>query len=514
MKIMLLNSPYRVKISKDSRWPEFTKSGTLYYPFWLSYATGVLMEHSKHKPLLVDAVAKEMDQRETLELIEKFKPEMVVVETSTPTIHSDVKFVDKIKEIIDTTTVMAGKHVSALPIETMQMSRNIDFLARGEYDYTIKDIAEKLEEHNFNRNKKPFKEIFGISFRENKKIINTPPRPLIQNLDVLPFVSKVYKEFLSVYDYRYALARYPMLQTWTSRGCPARCNYCDYPQVFTMHTFRMRSPKNVVDEIEFIDKKLPQVREIFFEDDTFTINRDRVLAICKEIKERGLDIVWSCNARAQLDYDLMMTMKDAGARILIVGYESGNQQVLNNIRKGVTLTQAERFTRDAKRAGLRIFGCFMIGLSGDTKESIEETFQFAKRMNPDMVFFQQAVPFPGTEFYEWAKYNNYLVTENYDEWLDENGQLKCLVDYPYLTAREINEIRDKLMIRFYTNPKHMWQTLTKNIDPVEGVRVFRYALSYATYLAKRLTRGRRALGISNGNGKILKSDEDNQPILH
>ncbi len=514
MKILLLNSPYRVKISKDSRWPEFTKSGTLYYPFWLSYATGVLMDSNKHKPLLVDAVAKEMSQEETLKLVEIFDPEMVVVETSTPTIHSDIDFVDKIKERKNTIIVVAGKHVSALPIETMQMSKNIDFLARGEYDYTIKDIADALEKHNFKKNKKPFRQIPGISFRENKTIINTPPRPLIQNLDFLPFVSKVYKEFLSVYDYRYALSRYPMLQTWTSRGCPARCNYCDYPQVFTMHTFRMRTPENVVDEIEFIDKKLPQVREIFFEDDTFTINRDRVMAICKEIKGRGLDVVWSCNARAQLDYELMKTMKDAGARILIVGYESGNQQILNNIRKGVTLTQAERFTRDAKRTGLRIFGCFMIGLSGDTKESIEQTFQFAKKMNPDMVFFQQAVPFPGTEFYEWAKHNSYLVTENYEQWLDENGQLKCLINYPHLTSNEINELRDKLMIRFYTNPKHMWQTITKNLDPVEGVRVVRYGLSYAAYLMKRMTGSRKVMGVANSNGKILTSAEDNQSILH
>ncbi len=502
MKIMLLNSPYRVKISKDSRWPEFTKSGTLYYPFWLSYATGVLMEFSNHKPLLVDAIAKEMDQKETLKMIDKFDPEMIVVETSTPTIHSDVNFVDKIKEIKESKIVLAGKHVSALPIDTMQMSKNIDFLARGEYDYTIKDIADHLEKNGLKSNN--LKQIPGISFRENKTIINTPPRPLIQDLDALPFVSKVYKEFLSVYDYRYALARYPMLQTWTSRGCPARCNYCDYPQVFTMHTFRMRSPKNVVDEIEFINKKMPQVKEIFFEDDTFTINRDRVSSICKEIKERGLDVVWSCNARAQLDYDIMKTMKDAGARILIVGYESGNQQVLNNIRKGIELAQAERFTRDAKKVGLRIFGCFMIGLSGDTKESVEQTFQFAKRMNPDMVFFQQAVPFPGTEFYEWAKHNGYLVTENYDEWLDENGQLKCLVNYPHLTSEEINELRDKLMIRFYTNPKQIWQTITKNLDPVEGTRVFGYALSYAAYLAKRLTKSRKALGVVNSNGKAHK----------
>ncbi len=511
MKTLLINSPFRVKISKDSRWPEFTKSGTLYYPFWLSYATAVLMEKSNHQPLLIDAVATEMDFTAALKKIENFKPELVVVETSTPTIHSDVEFVNKVKEISDAKIAVAGKHVSAMPIESMKMSNNIDFILRGEYDYTVKDIADALENNGTHAD--VFKKIPGITFREDKKFINTPPRPLIQDLDATPFVSIAYKKFLNPYWYRYALAQYPMLQTWTSRGCPARCVYCDYPQVFTLHTFRMRSPENVVDEIEFINKKLPQVREIFFEDDTFTINRERVLKICEEIKERDLDVIWSCNARAQLDYELMKTMKDAGARILIVGYESGNQQVLNNIRKGVVLTQAERFTRDAKKVGLRIFGCFMIGLPGDTKESIEDTFQFAKRMNPDMVFFQQAVPFPGTEFYAWAKHNGYLVTENFNEWLDENGQLKCLVSYPNLSSNDINEIRDKLMVKFYTNPKHVWQTVMKNLNPVEGVRVVNYALKYLAYLSKRMTKARKDLGIAS-NGHMTNGIENKELYLH
>ncbi len=511
MKVLLLNSPYRVKISKDSRWPELTKSGTLYYPFWLAYATGVLMKKSDHKPLLIDAVAKEMDFQETIKRTEEFDSELIVVETSTPTVNSDVDFVNELKKFTDAKIALAGKHVTALPIETLRMSKNIDFIIRGEYDYTVKELADAIESNGSKR--EVLKEISGITFRENGNFINTPPRLLIQDLDSLPFVAEAYNKFLSVYDYRYALAQYPMLQTWTSRGCPARCVYCDYPQVFTMHAFRMRSPENVVDEIEYIDKKMPQVREIFFEDDTFTINRERVIKICEEIKERGLDVTWSCNARAQLDYDLMKTMKDAGARILIVGYESGNQKVLNNIRKGIVLTQAERFTRDAKKAGLRIFGCFMIGLPGDTKESIEETLQFAKRMNPDMVFFQQAVPFPGTEFYEWAKHNGHLITEDFGQWLDGNGQLRCLVSYPHLTAEEINEIRDKLMIRFYTNPKHIWQTITKNLHPVEGIRVARYAFQYLSYLMKRMTKARKDWGVAN-NGKILTTNEDNQMYLH
>lgn len=253
--------------------------------------------------------------------------------------------------------------------------------------------------------------------------------------------------------------------------------------------FRARSAKNVVDEIEWIKNNLPEIKEIFFEDDTLTIDRQRILDICKEIKRRGLKIVWSCNVRANLDYELMKEMKDAGCRILIVGYESGNQEILNNIKKGIVLEQAEKFTRDAQKAGLKIFGCFMIGLPGDTKETIEQTFQFAKKLSPDMVFFQQAVPFPGTEFYNWVKENGYLLTEDYSKWLDENGRLDFLVSYPNLSNKEIAELREKLMIRFYFTPKHILLTIRKNLHPYEFFRVARYAKDYVFYLIQRKVSG-------------------------
>ncbi|MFH8080756.1 MAG: radical SAM protein [Candidatus Aenigmatarchaeota archaeon] len=484
MKILLINSPFRVKISKDSRWPEYTKSGTLYYPFWLAYATAVIMEKGEHKPLLIDAIAKKMSFEESMKKVKKFNPDLVVIETSTPTAYSDVKFAELIKEELgkDVYTALSGTLASSKPFELIKMSESIDFVIRGEYDYTVNELATVLENE-----KKPNK-VLGLTYRNKKEILNTPPRPLVTNLDIIPFVSKAYKKFLNIFDYRYALARYPMIQIWTSRGCPARCNFCQYPQSFTMHLFRARSPKNVVDEMEYIIENFPAVKEIFFEDDTFTINQNRVIEICKEIKERGLHksgVVWSCNVRVQTKYETLKAMKDAGCRIVIVGYESGNDQVLSNIRKGATVREAKRFTVDAKKAGLRIFGCFMIGLAGDTRESIMDTLKLAKKLNPDMAFFQQAVPFPGTEFYEWAKMNGYLITEDWSQWLDSNGRLRCLVSYPWLKAEEIDKLRDKLMLEFYMNPKHIAQTIIKNLHPLEASRVALYAFEYLKYLIKR-----------------------------
>lgn len=484
MKVLLINSPFKVKISKDSRWPEYTKSGTLYYPFWLAYATAVIMERGKHKPLLLDAIARKMSFEESIKRAKKFNPDLVVIETSTPTAHSDVKFAEMIKEELgeDVKTALSGTLASARPFELMKMSESIDFVIRGEYDFTVDELATALEKGE------EVKKVLGITYRSGDCIYNSPPRPLVKDLDSIPFVSKAYKKFLNIFDYRYALARYPMVQTWSSRGCPARCTFCQYTQSFTMHLFRERSPKNVVDEMEYIIENFPAVKEIFFEDDTMTINQKRVLEMCKEIKERGLHesgVVWSCNVRVQTKYETLKAMKEAGCRIVIVGYESGNDQVLSNIRKGATVREAKRFTIDAKRAGLRIFGCFMIGLPGETKDSIMDTLRLAKELNPDMAFFQQAVPFPGTEFYEWAKMNGYLITEDWSQWLDSNGRLRCLVSYPWLKAEEIDKLRDKLMIEFYTNPKHIAQTIVKNLHPLEASRVVAYALEYLKYLIGR-----------------------------
>jgi len=444
MKIMLLNPPSKFKISRESRWPEFTKSGTLYYPFWLAYATSVLME-SKHKSFLLDAIAKDYNFSETLTEIKRFDPDLLVIETTTPTFYNDIEFIKEIREICYAKIILVGAHVIALPDRSLRES-GADFVVKGEFDYAILDLANGLE-------KGTVKNVLGICYRRGKETIHTKPRPLIKDLDGVPFVSKAYKEFLNIRDYRYALARYPMIQIWTSRGCPARCIFCVYSQVYTKHVFRSRSAENVVDEIEWIKENLPQIKEIFFEDDTFSIDQKRTIEICDEILKRKLNIIWSCNVRADLDYETLRKMKSAGCRILIVGYESGSQEILNNIKKGITLEQAEKFTKDAKSVGLKTFGCFMIGLPGETKKTIEETFRFAKKLNCDMVFFQQAVPFPGTEFYAWAKAKGYLITEDYRKWLDKS--------------------------------KQFLYTLARNLHPYEIQRILKAGIDYLSYLMRK-----------------------------
>jgi len=478
MKVLFLNPPHKFRISRCSRWPENTKSGTLYYPYWLAYAAGLLINNG-YEVLLLDAIADNLDSKETIKRISKFNPNLTVIETVTPTFFSDMNFINQLKLHIDTKICVVGTHVSVFPEETLQ-KYNIDFVAIKEYDYTILDLVKCLEE------KKKIKTVEGIYYKENGKIFHTQKRNLIENIDSLPFVSKVYKKFLKIENYRYSLARHPMIQIWSARGCPNMCTFCQYPQVFSDRLFRARSPENFVSELEWIKQNLPHVKEIFIEDDTMTINNKRVIRICKLIKERKLDIIWSANLRADVPFGVLKEMKKSGFRMAIVGYESGNQKILNNIKKGILINRSIKFTSDAKKLGIMTFGCFMIGLPGDNKKTINQTLNYAKKLNPDMAFFQQTVPFPGTELYEWVKKNGYLITENWNDWLDERGRLRFLINYPNLSTEEMKKLREKITLKFYTSPKWISQAIVHNLHPYEIFRMLNATKDYIKFLTNEI----------------------------
>ena len=236
---------------------------------------------------------------------------------------------------------------------------------------------------------------------------------------------------------------------------------------------------------EYILKELPEIKEIFIEDDTFTVNQPRVIEFCDEIINRGLKPVWSCNTRVDLTFETMKKMKDAGCRLLVCGYESGNQEVLNEIKKGITLEQSKAFAENARKLDIKVFGCFMIGLTGDSLETIDETYKFAQSVYPDMCFFQQAVPFPGTGFYDWAKENGYLITEDYSKWLNDDGYLNCLVDYPYADHTEIEKLRDNLMSKYYFSFAYIVKTFLANLDWAEFRRVMRGGTQYIAFRVKK-----------------------------
>jgi radical SAM superfamily enzyme YgiQ (UPF0313 family) len=310
---------------------------------------------------------------------------------------------------------------------------HVDVVGRYEYDLTIRDIAAATEEGT------DLGGVPGISYRRGGRTVQTPDRPFMtsEQLDAIPFVTSVYKNHLDIRDYMLSHTLYPVVQVFTARGCPNQCTFCSWPRTFMGTKFRARSVTNVVDEFEYVSNELPEVKEIFVEDDTFTINKQRVREICEEIEGRELDVRWSCNARATLDYETMRIMKSAGCRLIDVGYESGSDQILKNIKKGVKTVDSKRFTADAKKAGLKILGDFMFGLPEETEDTIQQTVRFIKDIKPDLLQISVATPIPGTEFYQWVSDNDYLLESDPSKTIDENGYQRCIISYPNMSSEDL-----------------------------------------------------------------------------
>ena len=481
MKIYLLNPPYFPHFGREMRWQDTGRGGTLYYPIWLSYATG-LLEHEGHKVRLADAPAWNWRMEDVLQDLRKFNSDMVVVGTSFTSVNNDLDVCSKIKNEFDVPVVIVGPPTSQF---ADKMLNYVDIVARYEYDFTLAELAEKME------NGEKIQDVLGISFKENGRIIHNPDRPwsTSDQLDGLPFVSEVYKKHLNIYDYFLNYSLYPMVQIFTGRGCPYRCTFCSWPQNFMGRKYRVRSVGNILDELEWIEENLPEVKEVFFEDDTFTVSKKRVLEFCREYKERGLDISWSCNARVDtLDLETMKEMKKANCRFLIVGFESADDNILKNIKKGFTVEQAREFAKNVKRAGLLLHADFIIGLPGETKETIEKTRRFIKEIKPEQLQVSVSSPFPGTELYEWYKKNGYLLTEDPNEYLDEQGHQKSIVSYPWLSAEEIVKEVDRILKEYYLSlnyvPVAIRQVLRKN-GLEEAKRLFYSAKMFMKYIKNR-----------------------------
>lgn len=470
MKICFINPPFKAeygKFSRESRSPAIGHSGVLYYPLWLIYAAA-LVEKNGFQVAFIDAPAKQYNEEQCLHIIEKEAQDAVlfVFDTSTPSINSDIRFVEQVKRLApDSITVMVGTHPTATVEETLSKSKAVDLIARREYDATILELSCCL------RDGKEWKNIPGISYQTPTGIVNNPDREPITDLDEIPMASKFIKEHLNVYDYAFPAATYPAIQIFTGRGCPARCNYCVYPQVMHGHIYRKRSAANVVAEFEYIAREFPEVKEVVIEDDTFTIDKKRVMEICQMLIDKGLHkrFRWLCNARVNLDYETMKIMRKAGCRLLIPGVESFNQQILNNIHKGTNLKEIEDYMHNAKRAGLLVHACYMVGNQGETRETMERTLQAALRFNTDTAQFFPLIPYPGTEAYQWAKDNGY-ISGNYDEYCHEDGTVSCVLNIPGLSADDLVAFCSYARKKYYLRPSYIMHRLYMGLKDPEDLK--------------------------------------------
>lgn len=450
MKILLLNPPFLNKYSKSSRSPAVTKSATIYFPLWLSYAAGVL-DKKGYDLMLIDGPARCISKEACLEEIKVFDPDFIVIDTSTASINSDLAYTKTIKEVLpNVKTCLVGTHVSATVKEILPKCANyVDFIARHEYDYTLPEIAQVIE------GKMSLADVKGVSYCENGELKETPNREYIRNLDELPFVSEVYKKYLNYKDYFYAHVNFPTISIFSSRGCPSKCFYCMYSQVMFGKGYRKRSAKNLFDEVVYITKNFPEVTEILIDDDNFAVDQENVKEFCKLMIEKRINLKWVVQCRVTLQYETMVLMRKAGCRLVVVGYESGSQKVLDGMHKGITLEMSRKFNAAAKKAKMRVHGCFMVGNPGETKVTMQETLNFAKSLTMDTVQFFPLMLYPGTEAYEWAKKNNYIKANSYDEWIKPDGMHYCVLSTPEVSNQELVEFCNYARREFYLRPSYI-----------------------------------------------------------
>ena len=419
-----------------SRYQAKREVTSFWYPTWLAQPAALVPDSR-----LMDCPPHNIGVQECLREAKNY--DVVVIHTSTPSLKNDCKVAEAIKQQKPSTSIgFVGAHAAVLPTETLKASAAIDWVGRKEFDFTCKDVAEG----------KPLAQVAGLSYRTPEgKIVHNPERDLIQNMDSLPWVVDSYKRDLQIEKYFIGYLLHPYVSLYTGRGCPAQCTFCLWPQTIGGHKYRVRSADNVAAEMAYAKKLFPQVKEFFFDDDTFTANLPRAREIAKKLGPLGL--TWSCNSRANLDYDTVKFFKDNGLRLFLVGYESGNQEILNRIKKGIQLEEARRFTKACHKAGIVIHGTFILGLPVETKETIEETIRYAMDLDVFSIQVSLAAPYPGTELYEMARQNGWFAKKDKTDIVHDDGLQQSTLEYPGLSKEEIFEQVETFYRRYYLRPK-------------------------------------------------------------
>ncbi len=480
MKTLLLNPPSFEKFDggASSRWPVSREIESYWYPVWLSFPAGMLPGSR-----LLDACPHKVTPAETVGIARDY--EFVVLFTSTVGFSNDVQLAQQMKNARpDLKICFVGPHVQTQPDQSLRENEVIDFVVRGEFDHAVVEFAQG----------RPLAGIQNVSYRQDGKIVHNPERPKLhtEELDALPFATEVYKRDLLIENYNVPFLKHPYVAFYTSRGCPALCTFCMWPQTLSGHAWRTRSVDNVVREFEQAAKLFPQAKEFYFDDDTFNIRKDRVLEISKRLGRTGAS--WSCNARVHSDYETLKAMADGGCRLLIVGYESGDPQILKNIKKGATVEMARTFAKNCKKVGLRVHGDFIIGLPGETRETIERTIEFAKELDPETIQVSLAHAMPGTELYTFAAENGFLSSEAL---ADSKGHQLPHMNYPGLTREEMLSGVNRFFDEYYFRPRIIWRIVREALwDQDERRRLTKEAVDFLKLRFERNRMARKGLEAS------------------
>jgi hopanoid biosynthesis associated radical SAM protein HpnJ len=425
-----------------SRYQAKREVKSFWFPTWLAQPAALVPDSR-----VLDAPADELSVEQTRKIAREYS--LVIMHTSTPSFPTDAKFAELLKEDNPGVLIgLVGAKTMVDPEGSLKATTAVDFVCREEFDFSCKEVAEGA----------PLATVKGISYRgDDGRILHNPPRPILENMDELPFVAPIYQRDLKIENYFIGYLKHPYVSFYTGRGCRSKCTFCLWPQTVGGHRYRVRSAQNVIAEVKWIKENMPDVKEIMFDDDTFTdsSNLERVEAIARGMGELG--VTWSCNAKANVPFKTLQVMKENGLRLLLVGYESGDDQILHNIKKGLRTDIARRFTEDCRKLGIVIHGTFILGLPGETLATIEKTIDFAKQINPHTIQVSLAAPYPGTTLYKQAVENGWLQENDAANLVNDKGVQLAAISYPHLSKEEIFHSMEVFYKRFYFRPGKIWE---------------------------------------------------------
>lgn len=447
MKIQLINVPYL------TTYGHLKRIAPVYFPLGIGYIVSILRENGFYEIDLFDPEAEKANWEEIKKRIESFGAEVIglsCVTASYPLAKKIAKLVKSVnKEIF---IVMGGAHASAIPEETLKDCPQVDLVVIGEGEYTFLEICQRLER------KERLGDIAGIAFRRNGKVLCSPSRKFIVDFDKIPFPSRY---LVNLKNYRipsHMNIGKRGVTLISSRGCPARCTFCA-SHVVAGRKFRAYSPNYVVREIDYLQGKYG-FKYFIFEDDAFTIDKERVKEICRRLIKRKKKIIWSCFGRVTtVDREVLRLMRKSGCYLIGFGVESGDQTILKNIKKGITKKQCRRAFKLSKKMGLKTQGFFIIGNPGETEKTIEKTINFAIELNPSLAFFSPLVPYPGTEIYNRLCGIHFSPSENWSNYAAFGDNLALKLHN--ISPQKLRYYCSLANRRFYLRPEYILKRIKK-----------------------------------------------------
>ncbi|WP_456469206.1 B12-binding domain-containing radical SAM protein [Archaeoglobus sp.] len=427
-------------------------------PLGLGYLAAVLRKEG-FKVRIIDDMVENLSFDALLKRLKKSI--MVGITSTTPTFNSALRYARRIKEALpDIFVILGGVHVTFRPLDAVKNSF-VDAVCIGEGEETVVEVAERVEVG------KTLEDVKGVVYRSGNEIVDNGPREFIKDLDSLPFPAYDLMPLERYSLFGEHLEQFPVI---TSRGCPFACRYCS-SSLFMGHRFRARSAENVVDEIEWLVGDF-NAKHIAFSDDTFTLSRRRVEAICNEIKRRGIDIEWSCSSRVDtINEDMLKKMKEAGCSAIYYGVESASEKILNFYRKRIDFENVKRAVELTKKYDIMVICSFIIGAPMEKKEDMKATLKFALKLNPDYAQFSILTPYPGTEIYEEAEKKGWILNRNFDDYTAGKPVLKNF----FMSPQEILRFLRYCYLRFYLRPRFILKEMRRGNFKVI-LRVIRKAL--------------------------------------